>query len=499
MFENFVFPDVLPALPEIFVLAMALLILLVDLIGREGKPRLVFALTQISLLTACFLQMLPDAQVSTLTFSNMFIDNRMTDLLKVLVLLTVFVVHAYGRSYVRERDAMVRGEYYVLSLLATLGMMVMISAQHFVTIFLGIELLSLSLYVMVALQRERWQATEAAMKFFVLGALASGFLLYGMSMLYGATGSLEITDLARRQAMGVDPTVMAFGLVFIIAGLAFKLGVVPFHMWIPDLYQGSPTPVTLFIASAPKLAAFAVLMNLLVNGLLGQAAHWQSMLIVLSVLSMALGNLAAVAQTQIRRMLAYSAIAHMGFMLLGIVNGVPTGFDKGYNPFLALNGYSSAMFYVVTYVLMTTGVFGVILLLSRNGFDADQLDDFRGLNQRCPWLAGLMLVMMFSMAGIPFFVGFFAKFSVLQVVVISGRYWLALIAVLFSLIGAFYYLRVVKLMYFDAPIEEAPIQVSKPLRLLLSANGLAVVLFGILPNGLMMICFSALGSSLYLS
>ena len=499
MFENFAFPDLLPALPEIFLVMMALAILLIDLIGREGKPKLVFALTQLTLLGCCFLQMLPNSQASTLTFSNMFIDNLMTDLLKFMVYLTVLVVHVYGRSYVLERQGMARGEYYVLSLLATLGMMVMISGNHFVTIFLGIELLSLTLYVMVAMDRGSLPATEAAMKFFILGALASGFLLYGMSMLYGATGSLEITGIARQQAMGVDPTVMVFGLVFVIAGLAFKLGVVPFHMWIPDVYQGAPTPVTLFIGSAPKLAAFAVLMNLLVNGLLGQAPDWQGMLIVLAVLSMALGNLAAIAQTNIKRMLAYSAIAHMGFMLLGIVNGVPTAFGAGYNPFLALNGYSSALFYVVTYVLMTAGAFGVILVLARAGFEADELDDFRGLNQRCPWLAGVMLVMMFSMAGIPFFVGFFAKFSVLQVVVISGRYWLALLAVLFSLIGAFYYLRVVKTMYFDAPVETAPIHAPLPMRLLLIVNGIAVALFGLFPNWLMMICFSALGSSLYLS
>jgi NADH-quinone oxidoreductase subunit N len=398
----------------------------------------------------------------------------------------------YSRAYVLDRDAMNKGEYYVLALFATLGMMVMISANSFVTIYLGLELLSLSLYAMVAMNRESAVSTEAAMKYFVLGALASGLLLYGMSMIYGATGTLEITGIAERlYGGGVNKGVLAFGLVFLVCGLAFKLGVVPFHMWIPDVYHGAPTSVTLFIGSAPKLAAFAIVMRLLVNGMNTMAQDWQAMLVILSVLSMAIGNLAAIAQTNLKRMLAYSAISHMGFMLLGIVTGIVDG-----DPRYALNAYSSAMFYVLAYVVMTTGTFGMILLMARAGFEAENLDDYKGLNKRSPWFAGIMLMMMFSMAGIPFFVGFFAKFSVLQAVVAAGYIWLAVVAVLFSLIGAFYYLRVVKLMYFDPPADTSPLTAGMDMRILISANGLAVALLGIFPQMLMSLCAYALLRSL---
>jgi NADH-quinone oxidoreductase subunit N len=380
----------------------------------------------------------------------------------------------------------------VLALFATLGMMVMISANHFLTIYIGLELLSLSLYAMVAMNRDSVVSTEAAMKYFVLGALASGLLLYGMSMIYGATGTLEITGIAERlNSGGVNKSVLVFGLVFLVAGLAFKLGVVPFHMWIPDVYQGAPTSVTLFIGSAPKLAAFAIVMRLLVSGLLPLAPDWQNMLIILSVLSMAIGNLAAIAQTNLKRMLAYSAISHMGFMLLGIVTGVVGG-DARY----ALNAYSSSMFYVIAYVLMSAGTFGMILLMARAGFEAEEIDDYKGLNKRSPWFAGIMLMLMFSMAGVPFFIGFFAKFSVLQAVVAAGYMWLAILAVLFSLIGAFYYLRVVKVMYFDQPSDESPIAAPLDMRILISANGLAVAVLGIFPQVIMSLCAYALLRSL---
>jgi NADH-quinone oxidoreductase subunit N len=386
-----------------------------------------------------------------------------------------------------------KGEYYVLTLFATLGMMVMISANHFVTIYLGLELLSLSLYAMVAMNRDSVASSEAAMKYFVLGALASGLLLYGMSMIYGATGTLEITGIAQRlMGGGANKTVLAFGLVFLVSGLAFKLGVVPFHMWIPDVYHGAPTSVTLFIGSAPKLAAFAIVMRLLVNGLITMAQDWQAMLMILAVLSMAIGNLAAIAQTNLKRMLAYSAISHMGFMLLGIISGLFAGGDVGD----ALNAYSSAMFYVIAYVMMTSGAFGMILLMARAGFEADTLDDFKGLNRRNPWFAGIMLMVMFSMAGIPFFIGFFAKFSVLQAVVAAGYMWLAIVAVLFSLIGAFYYLRVVKLMYFDQPADAAPLSAALDTRILISANGLAIAIFGIFPQPIMDVCAIAMMGSL---
>lgn len=384
-----------------------------------------------------------------------------------------------------------KGEYYVLALFATLGMMVMISANHFLTLYVGLELLSLSLYAMVAMNRDSIASTEAAMKYFVLGALASGLLLYGMSMIYGATGTLEITGVADRLSGGANKSVMIFGLVFLVSGLAFKLGVVPFHMWIPDVYQGAPTSVTLLIGSAPKLAAFAIVMRLLVNGLITMAADWQNMLIILSVLSMAIGNLAAIAQTNLKRMLAYSAISHMGFMLLGIVTGVVSG-DARY----ALNAYSSAMFYVIAYVMMSLGTFGMILLMSRAGFEAENISDFKGLNKRSPWFAAVMMMLMFSMAGIPFFIGFFAKFSVILSVVVAGYWWLAIAAITFSLIGAFYYLRVVKVMYFDAPTDDTPITASLDMRILISANGLAVALLGIFPQFIMTLCAFAILRSL---
>jgi NADH-quinone oxidoreductase subunit N len=492
MFDNFLVPDLLPAAPELFLAFMALVILLVDLTVKDSRRTLTFALAQLTLLGCAAIQLFTSTGDVVYTFSNMFVDDLMADLLKLFLYMTVIVVLFYSRAYVLDRDVMNKGEYYVLALFATLGMMVMISANHFVTIYLGLELLSLSLYAMVAMNRDSVASTEAAMKYFVLGALASGLLLYGMSMIYGATGTLEITGIAERlYGGGVNKGVLAFGLVFLVSGLAFKLGVVPFHMWIPDVYHGAPTSVTLFIGSAPKLAAFAIVMRLLVNGLITMAQDWQAMLVILSVLSMAIGNLAAIAQTNLKRMLAYSAISHMGFMLLGIVTGVVGGDAR-----FALNAYSSAMFYVLAYVIMTTGTFGMILLMARAGFEAEDLDDYKGLNKRSPWFAGIMLMMMFSMAGIPFFVGFFAKFSVLQAVVAAGYMWLAIVAVLFSLIGAFYYLRVVKMMYFDPPADTSPLTAGMDMRILISANGLAVALLGIFPQMLMSLCAYALLRSL---
>jgi NADH-quinone oxidoreductase subunit N len=492
MFDNFVVPNLLPAAPEIFLATMALVILMIDLLVKDSRRTVTFALTQLTLIGCAAIQFGTSTGEITYTFSNMFVDDLMSDLLKLFLYMTVIIVMFYSRGYVIDREAMNKGEYYVLALFATLGMMVMISANHFLTIYIGLELLSLSLYAMVAMNRDSVVSTEAAMKYFVLGALASGLLLYGMSMIYGATGTLEITGIAERlYGGGVNKTVMVFGLVFLVAGLAFKLGVVPFHMWIPDVYHGAPTSVTLFIGSAPKLAAFAIVMRLLVNGLITMAQDWQSMLVILSVLSMAIGNLAAIAQTNFKRMLAYSAISHMGFMLLGIVTGVVGG-DARY----ALNAYSSAMFYVIAYVLMSAGTFGMILLMSRAGFEADELDDLKGLNKRSPWFAGIMLMLMFSMAGVPFFIGFFAKFSVLQAVVAAGYMWLAIVAVLFSLIGAFYYLRVVKLMYFDAPADDAPLNAGLDMRILISANGLAVAFLGIFPQVIMSLCAYALLRSL---
>ena len=492
MFDNFVVPNLLPAAPEIFLTVMALAILMIDLLVKDSRRTVTFVLTQLTLIGCAAIQFATSTGEITYTFSNMFVDDLMSDLLKLFLYMTMLIVMFYSRGYIIDRESMNKGEYYVLALFATLGMMVMISANNFVTIYIGLELLSLSLYAMVAMNRDSVVSTEAAMKYFVLGALASGLLLYGMSMIYGATGTLEITGIAERlYGGGVNKSVMVFGLVFLVAGLAFKLGVVPFHMWIPDVYHGAPTSVTLLIGSAPKLAAFAIVMRLLVNGLISMAADWQAMLVILSVLSMAIGNLAAIAQTNLKRMLAYSAISHMGFMLLGIVTGVVSG-DARY----ALNAYSSAMFYVIAYVLMSAGTFGMILLMSRAGFEAEEIDDYKGLNKRSPWFAGIMLMLMFSMAGVPFFIGFFAKFSVLQAVVAAGYMWLAIVAVLFSLIGAFYYLRVVKIMYFDAPVDDTPLVAPMDMRILISANGLAVAFLGIFPQVIMSLCAYALLRSL---
>ena len=492
MLTNFVTPDLRPLAPELFLLVMACLILIVDLFVKSKARTLTFALTQLTLLGCAFITYFTTTGEITYTFSNMFVDDLMADLLKLVLYLTVMVVLFYSRGYIADRASMAKGEFYVLVLFATLGMMVMISANHLLAMYLGLEMLSLSVYAMVALNRDSATATEAAMKYFVLGALASGLLLYGMSMVYGATGTLEITRVAEALAQGaVNKTVLVFGLVFLVSGIAFKLGAVPFHMWIPDVYHGAPTPVTLFIASAPKLAAFAMVIRILVNGLFFLAQDWQQMLMILSVLSMAIGNLAAIAQTNIKRMLAYSAISHMGFMLLGMVAGVVGGDAR-----FALNAYSSAMFYVVAYVITSVAGFGMILLLARSGFEADSLDDFKGLNKRSPWFAAMMMVVMLSMAGIPFFVGFFAKFSVLQAVVAAGYIWLAVAAVMFSLVGAFYYLRVVKLMYFDAPSDDTPLEASFDTKLLLSANGLAVALLGLFPQTLMYLCAVALVRSL---
>lgn len=492
MFDNFVVPNLLPAAPEIFLTVMALAILMIDLLVKDSRRTVIFVLTQFTLIGCAAIQFATSTGEISYTFSNMFVDDLMSDLLKLFLYMTMVIVMFYSRGYVIDRDSMNKGEYYVLALFATLGMMVMISANHFLTIYIGLELLSLSLYAMVAMNRDSVQSTEAAMKYFVLGALASGLLLYGMSMIYGATGTLEITGIAERlYGGGVNKSVLVFGLVFLVAGLAFKLGVVPFHMWIPDVYHGAPTSVTLLIGSAPKLAAFAIVMRLLVNGLITMAADWQTMLIILSVLSMAIGNLAAIAQTNLKRMLAYSAISHMGFMLLGIVTGVVSG-DARY----ALNAYSSAMFYVIAYVLMSAGTFGMILLMSRAGFEAEEINDFKGLNKRSPWFAGIMLMLMFSMAGVPFFIGFFAKFSVLQAVVAAGYMWLAIVAVFFSLIGTFYYLRVVKIMYFDAPDDDTPLAAPMDMRILISANGLAVAALGIFPQVIMSLCAYALLRSL---
>jgi NADH-quinone oxidoreductase subunit N len=493
MLNNFVMPDLYPAAPEIFLLLMSFLVLFVDLIFGATHRWMTAMLTVVTLLGCAAITLVTSDGQTTLTFSNMFVDDLLSDFLKLVTYLAVIMMLIYGRQYLADRG-LDKGEFYLLVLYATLGMMVMISAASFLTMYLGLELMSLSLYGLVAIDRESRRGTEAAMKYFVLGALASGMLLYGMSMIYGATGSLELGGVAQAMYQGhSEKTVLVFGLVFVVAGVAFKLGMVPFHMWIPDVYHGAPTAVTMFIGSAPKLAAFAMALRLLVYGLFALAVDWQKMLLIMAVLSIGLGNLAAIAQTNIKRMLAYSAISHMGYMVLGLMSGLVGG---QLDPFTAVNAYSSALYYTVAYVLMSLGAFGMVLLLSRAGYEAENLEDFKGLNKRSPWFAAMMLIMMFSMAGIPFFVGFFAKFAVLLAAIKAGYTAVAVIAVMFSLIGAFYYLRVVKLMYFDTPVDSAPITAGLDLRVLLSLNGLAVAGFGLFPDSLMLVCTTALMRSL---
>ena len=476
-------PNLIPVLPELFVLGAVCAILIIDLLVDDERRVTTYVLTQLTLLAAAILTVATGGTEPVYTMNGMFVDDPMGDVLKVTVYIAVASILIYSREYLAARG-LLRGEFFGLALFAMLGMMVMVSASHFLVLYLGLELLSLSLYSMVALQRDSAVATEAAMKYFVLGALASGMLLYGMSMLYGATGTLNVAEvLAAIQEGAANQTVLVFGLVFVVAGLAFKLGAVPFHMWVPDVYQGAPTAMTLFIASAPKLAAFGFVMRILVDGLQPLFPDWQGMLVILALASMAIGNITAIVQSNIKRMLASSTISHMGFMLLGFLSG-------------EVNGYSSAMFYVVTYVLTTLGTFGMIMLLSREGFEADNLDDFKGLNQRSPWYAFIMLVLMFSLAGVPPTVGFFAKLSVLQAALDAGFVWLAVAVVIFALVGAFYYLRVVKLMYFDPPATAEPLRPQADVRLMMSANGLAVLAFGILPQPLMGLCVFAIQRTL---
>ncbi|HWT72333.1 MAG TPA: NADH-quinone oxidoreductase subunit NuoN, partial [Oxalicibacterium sp.] len=429
------------------------------------------------------------------SFNDMFVSDPMSNLLKICSYVAVGLTLIYSRQYATDRQMMsshLGGEFYVLTLFSLLGQMVMISAHNMLIVYLGLELMSLSLYALVALRRDNAVATEAAMKYFILGALASGFLLYGISMLYGATGSLDLSEVAKATASGtVSKPVLVFGLVFIVCGLAFKLGVVPFHMWVPDVYQGAPTAVTLLVGGAPKIAAFAITIRLLVEGLPALSIDWQQMLTILAVLSMAIGNITAIVQTNIKRMLAYSTISQMGFVLLGLLSGVVAGADG-----VSTNGYSAAMFYVITYVLTTLGIFGVIMLLSRAGFEAENIDDFKGLNQRSPWFALVTMLLMFSLAGVPPVVGFYAKLSVLQAVLSTDQVWLAVVAVLFSLIGAYYYLRVVKVMYFDEPLDQTKIVVGKDMSVALSVNGIAILLLGLVPGPLMSACSAAIVKTL---
>lgn len=478
--------------PEIILMAMACVIALVDLGVKSPQRGVTYALTLLTLAVVATLQFVYASNGATYYgFGNMVVSDAMGNWLKCFATLAVMVTLVYGRPYAAHRDMLRGGEFFTLSMLALLGMFVMISGNNFLVIYMGLELLTLSSYALVALRRDNATATEAAMKYFVLGAMASGFLLYGLSMMYGATGSLDVNAVFKAIASGqIRHQVLVFGLVFVVAGLAFKLGVVPFHMWIPDVYQGAPTAVTLMIGGAPKLAAFAITMRLLVEGMLPLAIDWQQMLMVLAIGSLFIGNLAAIAQTNVKRMLAYSTISQMGFVLLGILSGVVNG-----NTASGANAYSSSMFYVVTYVVTTLASFGVILLLSSEGFESEEITDFAGLNQRSPLYAGVMAACMFSLAGIPPMVGFYAKLSVLQALIASGQVLyigLAVFAVLMSLVGAFYYLRVVKVMYFDEPITASTVAAPMDVRVVLSVNGALVLVLGLFPSGLMDLCARAI-------
>jgi len=468
-----------PALPEIFLLGMTCLILLVDLFVRQKASLLTYSLTQLTLVVTGLMVLWLFDLPETIIFSHSFIWDPIAGMLKLFILIAGLFAFVYARSYIRERN-IPQGEYYVLGLFSLLGMLVLVSSYNFLTVFLGLELTSLPLYAMVAIQRDSAEATEAAMKYFIMGALASAMLLYGMSMIYGATHSLELAQISSAIAATAtqNQLILIFGLVFILAGLAFKLGAAPFHMWVPDVYQGAPTSVTLFVSSAPKIAAFGMAIRLLVDGVPDLVGQWQEVLMVMAIASIAVGNIVAIVQSNLKRMLAYSAIAQIGYMSLGILAATPVG-------------YAAAMFYMISYALMSMGGFAILLLLSKKGIEIEQISDLRGLNARSPWLAFMMMLVMFSMAGIPPLVGFFAKLGVLQALILVHKVWLATLALLFAIIGAYYYISVVKVMYFEEPKELAPIVAAPDMRLAISINGLILLALGMFPSELIQMCRTA--------
>ncbi len=474
--------DLLLIAPELWILTMTCVILFVDLFIKEERRAIIHLLAVATLIFAAIITLRGDySQGDTdtaLAFSGSFVRDQMGDMLKVFSYLVLAVVFVYAKFYLRE-FRMFRSDFYTFSLEALLGIMLLISANNLIMIYLGLELLALSSYALVALDRNSRRGSEAAMKYFVLGSVASGMLLYGMSMIYGATGSLDLATIsAAASGDGANDVILVFGLVFLVVGVAFKLGVVPFHMWIPDVYHGAPAAITLFISSVPKMAAFAMMFRLLESGLGGLHGDWQQMLSVLAALSMVGGNLAAIAQTNIKRMLAYSTISHMGFVLLGMLPGTATGFG-------------ASMYYVIVYSIMSAAAFGMVILLSRHGVEAENLRDFQGLNQRNAWYAAIMAMVMFSMAGVPVFVGFFAKWLVIKAALDAGLLWIAILAVVFSVVGAFYYLRVVKLMYFDDPPTDIPIEAPVDFRAVISVNGVMVLGLGIFSGALISLCMSS--------
>lgn len=474
--------DLLALLPEMVVLGMAMFILLLDLFILPQNRFMIYGLSQLTLLAAAFFTFKTHTPAVGFAFSHMFIDDTLSDVIKMMMYLGTSLILVYTRKYLQDRN-LYRGEFYAMVLFGLLGMMIMVSGHNLLTIYMGLELLSLCLYSLVAFDRDNPRASESAMKYFVLGALASGMLLYGMSMLYGMTGSLDVSDIANSISQQPKSPVLVMGLVFLVAGIAFKFGAVPFQMWVPDVYQGSPTPMTLLIGSVPKLAAYAMTVRLLVQGLHPLAMDWQDMLMLMAVLSIIIGNFSAIVQTNLKRMLAYSTISHVGFILFGMMSA-------------NANGFASSFFYISAYVLMSIAGFGIILLLSRQGFEAEEINDLKGLNQRHPWFAFLMLIIMFSMAGIPPTIGFYAKFTVLQAAWQAGFTWQVVFAVLMATIGAFYYLNIVRKMYFDAPEDHTLLSAPMDMRFILSVHTLALLGLGLFPEILLGVCGHSLLMSL---
>jgi len=466
-------------MPEIVMLVAACVVLIVDLFLTE-RTRLVTYVLSLAALVVTGATIIATAGDPVVSFEGSFVRDAVADVMKMGILTVTGFAMVYAKDYLVQQG-IYRGEYYTLALFSVLGMMIMSSAYNFITIYLGLELLALSMYALVAFNRDSMGGAEAAMKYFVLGALASGLLLYGISLFYGATGSLSFAEVSAAIVKGnIQEDILVFGLVFIIMGVGFKFGAVPFHMWVPDVYHGAPTAVTMLLGSAPKIAAFALTLRLLVDGLAPLFTQWQEMLMILAVISLGIGNLVAIAQHNIKRMLAYSTISHVGFIFLGFIAGTD-------------DGYGAALFYTVVYALTAAGGFGVLAMISRRGFDAENLDDLKGLNERSGWLAAMMALILFSMAGVPPTVGFFAKWFVLESIIRVDLVWLALVAVFFSVIGAFYYLRAIKTMYFDKPIDDQPLEISADSHVAMSINGVSMLVLGMFPTALYTVCRAAFG------
>jgi NADH-quinone oxidoreductase subunit N len=463
--------DLYFALPEIFMLGMISFILLLDLYLSQRFQNLTYYLTQITLLVTGYLAFSLIGE-SEIIFDGTFVLDTMGSTFKVFTMGFAVVALVYTRHYLKVHN-LFRGEYFILALLSVLGMMVMISAHSLLTIYLGLEIMSLSLYTLIAIARDRATAVEAALKYFVLGAIASGLLLYGMSMIYGITGSLDIAQIATfatsATLVSEQVLILNFGLVFLVIGIAFKLGAVPFHMWVPDVYQGAPTSVTMFLSTVPKIAAVVMLVRLLIDGLGAMQAYWSDLFIVLAILSIALGSLVALMQSNIKRLLAYSTISHIGFILLGFATGV-------------IEGYGAAAFYVLVYVLMSLAAFGSIIALNKQGFEAEQIADFRGLSKHSPWFALIMLVVMLSMSGVPPFIGFYSKLFILQQVISAGYVYLAITAVVFAVISAYYYLQIIKTMYFDDAEGKITVTAPMDMKVVLSINGALILVIGLMPS-----------------